>query len=66
MIKVTDFRIDDFGDPSVGIFPSFWEIQGEFFFDDEESFKEFKKTIRNAWELVCADSIHITYNMVNE
>lgn len=48
------------GDMSVGIFPSSWKLEGEFHFDDEDTYKEFIKALQAAFEFVIDDSVDIT------
>lgn len=44
------FEIYDPGDPSVGIFPSRYEISGPFFFESENDLKEFQQQIKQVFE----------------
>jgi len=53
MIETKGFIIVFAGDPSVGIFPSHWEVDGEMYFDSQEDFDEFVEKLKDAWEIVC-------------
>lgn len=53
------FVIEFFGDESVGIFPQQWEISGDFEFEYETDFIEFKELIAQAFELCSDTPIHV-------
>lgn len=65
MITIKEIRIDDHGDPSVGIFPSFWNITGEMNFEDEDDYKQFKLKLREAFEYL-TDKPIISENLNND
>ncbi len=49
-IKASGFHISDPGDPSVGMFPSYWTLDGDFYFDGNEELEQFKKKLAEAFE----------------
>ena len=51
-IYVTRVDVIDKGDPSVGIFPRRWSIDGGFYFEETESMERFKQRISEAFEEV--------------
>ena len=53
--KVTGFYITAPGDESVGIFPSAWKLENDFFFDSIEELEEFKKELRSLFEFYCGE-----------
>jgi hypothetical protein len=53
MIEVKGYKIGNNGDTSVGINPSWWEITGTFFFEDEQEKNEFEKSLLDTFNLVC-------------
>jgi len=42
-MEVKSFIITSHGDPSVGIFPTTWELKNGFFFDDDQDLNQFKE-----------------------
>ena len=63
MILIKNLRIDDSGDPSVGIFPCFWLIQGDLYLEDEDDLNEYIALLRAAWEYTSDGSkLHFTYD----
>ena len=59
MIQTKGFIIIFAGDPSVGIFSSRWEVDGEMYFDSQEDFDEFVEKLKDAWEIVCSERVQI-------
>lgn len=52
MKTIEGLRIDYKGDPSVGLFPCFWIIQGEMNFETDEEYKEFENRLKFAFECI--------------
>ncbi len=59
MIQTKGFIIIFAGDPSVGIFSSRWEVDGEMYFDSQEDFDEFVEKLKDAWEIVRGERVQI-------
>ena len=55
MVKTDGFYIVSPGDPSVGIYPSQWEVTGGFIFEDQKELTDFKKELKELFELVVDD-----------
>jgi len=51
-ITVKSFTIYYGNDPSVGVFPSSYKLEGDFIFENEEELKAFKRAILGAYEWV--------------
>jgi hypothetical protein len=49
-INVTGFVIADLGDPSVGIFDQYWDISGNFVFENESELEEFREKIKELFQ----------------
>lgn len=49
-IKVEKFQITITGDPSVGIFDQHYELGSEFYFEDENELREFKRDLQILFE----------------
>jgi len=47
------------GDPPVGIFPAQWELGPDLIFEDQEGLDKFKEHIRQAFEYVVGDWVHV-------
>lgn len=58
MINVKGFYIFSPGDPSVGIFSTYWELVNGFSFNDQEELEDFRKALKDAFEYV-ADDVYI-------
>lgn len=62
IMHIEGFLITAHGDPSVGIFPSSWKLEGDFYFDNQEECDEFKKEIKISFESYCGEIVEvITY-----
>ena len=59
MDAIKGFYINAPGDMTVGIFPAEWELSGEFFFEDEEEFKQFKNKLSEAFEYASGEPVII-------
>ena len=59
-ISVSGWVIHSEGDPSVGIFSSTWQLDGNMHFDAREDMEAFRSTLASAFELVCDGPIGIT------
>ena len=57
MNEIKGFYINYTGDPTVGIQPSEWKIEGGFSFEGEKDLKVFKEKISNAFEYICGTEI---------
>jgi hypothetical protein len=55
MIEILEFIVEYKGDPSVGMFPNSWTINGHFVFENEVDENEFVKKIKEAFEY-CSDT----------
>lgn len=66
MITIKNLRIDDPADPSVGISPSFWNIEGDLIFEDQETLNAFLNKLSEAWEYQSEGKIYFTYNKETE
>ena len=55
IIRVKGFYIMFKGDPSVGIFDSRWELNGDFYFDDKEELEGFRKELQTLYENYCGE-----------
>jgi len=53
MIEIKGFYITEPGDPSVGIYPSMWKLEGKFIFENEEEIKAFKADLQKTFENYC-------------
>jgi len=59
---IESIRIDDPGDPDVGIFSSYWDINGDMYFEDQSELNGFLASLRDAFEYVTTNKISITLN----
>lgn len=59
MIETKGFILFFTGDPSVGIFRSHWEVDGEMYFDSQADFNEFVEKLKDAWEIVCGERVGV-------
>lgn len=59
-IKVKGFTIEDPGDPTVGIFPAYWDLDGEMEFEDGETKAMFIQKLKEAFEYLTGDIVKIT------
>jgi len=50
--KELDIIVDDYGDPSVGIFSGHWEVKGGIFIEDNDDREKIRKAFQEAFELV--------------
>lgn len=58
--KISGFIVTAPGDESVGIFPSKWEIEGDFYFDNQEELNEFKEQTKLLFEnYYCGEIVDI-------
>lgn len=58
--KISGFVITAPGDESVGIFPAKWELEGDFYFDNQEELNEFKKQTKLLFEnYYCGENVNI-------
>lgn len=55
--QASGFYIRFAGEPSVGIFPAEWEIKGDFYFDSQKSFDEFKDKLADLWANDVVDDV---------
>lgn len=58
-IQISKFFVTAPGDPSVGIFPSTWTIESDFYFEDQNDLDEFKENILQAFEKAFGDVTYI-------
>ena len=58
IIKVKGFIIFAEGDPSVGINPTSWKLEEDFYFDNKEELETFRTELKVLFESYCGD---ITY-----
>jgi hypothetical protein len=54
-MEVKMFYIVSKGDPSCGVFPSEWALEGGFIFDSEHSLTAFREALTLAFEYVADD-----------
>ena len=71
IIKISGFQITFPGDPSVGIPNSFWSIDGDFYFDNQEELEIMREQLRSAWESYCGENCKVLtlneyYALMNE
>jgi len=59
IMKITGFYITAPGDPSVGIYPSTWKLENDFYFDNQEELEEFRKELKNLFEFYCGEATQI-------
>lgn len=59
IMKVAGFYVTAPGDPSVGIFPANWKIDGDFYFDNEEELEEFRKELNEVFTNYCGEGVHV-------
>jgi hypothetical protein len=55
IIKTKGFHIIFKGDSSVGIFDSRWELNGDFYFDNQEELESFRKELQVLYENYCGE-----------
>jgi len=55
IIKTKGFNIMFKGDPSVGIFDSRWELNGDFYFDNQQELEDFRKELQGLYENYCGE-----------
>lgn len=65
-IKITGFYITSHGDYSVGIFDQTWKIDGDFFFNDKEELEQFRKQIKQSFELIAENISVETFEEIEE
>jgi hypothetical protein len=59
-IEIKGFVIYDPGDPSVGIFPTKYEVKGSFYFDSNQDLQDFQAALKNLFDeyvISCISSI---------
>lgn len=59
-IKCSGFYIEERGDTTVGIFPSTWKIEGQFFFSDQSEYDEFVEGLKNAFEAISDERVMVS------
>lgn len=52
MIVTKKFFIEYEGDMSIGLLPDVWIIEGNFQFDSNKDFHEFKEQLKATWEII--------------
>lgn len=52
-MEIKGFYIRSVGDPSVGIFPTQWELKECFFFDDDDELESFRNDLKILFETHC-------------
>jgi len=58
--KISGFHITAPGDESVGIFPSSWKLDGDFYFDTPEELNNFKEELKNFFEIsYCGENVDV-------
>jgi hypothetical protein len=57
IMKISGFYITAPGDPSVGIFPANWKIDGDFYFDNQEELEEFRKELNELFTNHCGEGV---------
>lgn len=55
IIRITGFYITASGDESVGILPSTWKLENDFYFDNKEELEEFRKELQGFFEFYCGE-----------
>ena len=53
MVEIKGFYITEPGDPSVGIYPSTWKLEGNFIFDNQEELESFRENLKKTFEDYC-------------
>jgi hypothetical protein len=66
IIKVSGFHILSKGDPTVGINDASWELQDDFYFDNQEELEVFRKDIKVFFENYCGEVTVKTFEEVNK
>ena len=56
IMKTTGFYIYAEGDSSVGVSPTSWKLDGDFYFDNKEDMELFRAELKNLFEFYCGDS----------
>jgi hypothetical protein len=59
IMKVTGFIISANGDPSVGINPTSWKLEEDFYFDDQEELEAFRAELKIFFENYCGEVAHV-------
>ena len=54
-IHVTGFQIHAPGDPSVGIFPAYWDLKGDFYFQEQQDLEDFTQALAETFENYAVD-----------
>jgi hypothetical protein len=55
IVKTKGFNIMFKGDPDVGIFSSRWELNGDFYFDNQQELEDFRKELQALYENYCGE-----------
>ena len=63
MIEIKGFYITEPGDPSVGIFPSTWVLEGKLIFDNDEELQQFKSELKQVFDNYCGS---VKINTIDE
>lgn len=66
MIEIRGFYISEPGDPSVGIYPRVWSLEGKFIFEDENELNAFKADLQKTFENYCGIAKIQTIDEVDE
>jgi len=66
MIKVSGYWIGNNGDWYAGIQSEWYEIKGDFFFDDENHKREFETDLKNTFNIVCDPVFIRTFEAMEE
>jgi hypothetical protein len=59
MVNIKGFYITEPGDPSVGIYPATWKLEGEFIFDNEEELESFRTDLKKTFENYCGEFVKV-------
>lgn len=57
--KITGFYIKLPGDMSVGINDSVWQLEGDFYFDNEDELEEFRARLKLTFENYCGEDCRV-------
>jgi Fe2+ transport system protein B len=55
IMKITGFIISAQGDSSVGINPTTWKLEEDFYFDDQEELEEFRNQLKELFTNYCGE-----------
>jgi len=59
MVNIKGFYITEPGDPSVGMFPSTWKLDGDFIFDNQEELERFRENLKKTFEDYCGEFVKV-------